>query len=245
MGGGYANVIPIPVDDPQVKAIAGALFKPEGAGPFPGVVYMPVCGGLLWEEELAVEKRVAEHLLLSGFAVLIVDPYTPRNEYGGVCTKAGLEGEEMARRIAVRGAYDGLAGARALAATPGVDPKRIFLHGYSQGAVNVLGAVDAALPPKYEAKVAGVVAYYPYCFEGIRPLVPTLVFVGDKDTLTPASLCQAVKDPNLEVVVYPGATHGFAMPEGMEFGGERFIHDEGATRDAEQRADAFMAAHMK
>ena len=32
MGGGYTNVIPIPVNDPSVKAIAGALFKPAGAG---------------------------------------------------------------------------------------------------------------------------------------------------------------------------------------------------------------------
>ncbi|MGO9389969.1 hypothetical protein [Rhodoblastus sp.] len=38
MGGGYTNVIPIPVDDPAVKSIAGALFKPEGAGPFPIVI---------------------------------------------------------------------------------------------------------------------------------------------------------------------------------------------------------------
>src|SRR5208337_4028972 len=31
MGGGYTNVIAIPVDDPDTKAIAGALFKPPGA----------------------------------------------------------------------------------------------------------------------------------------------------------------------------------------------------------------------
>src|SRR5271165_5778504 len=40
MAGGYANAIAIPVDDPEVKAIAGALIKPEGAGPFPVIVYM-------------------------------------------------------------------------------------------------------------------------------------------------------------------------------------------------------------
>ena len=36
MGGGYTNVIPIPVpeNDPQVKAVAGALFKPDGGGRF-------------------------------------------------------------------------------------------------------------------------------------------------------------------------------------------------------------------
>jgi hypothetical protein len=33
MGGGYTNVIAIPVDDPATKSIAGALLKPTGAGP--------------------------------------------------------------------------------------------------------------------------------------------------------------------------------------------------------------------
>ncbi len=40
IGGGYTNAIPIPVDDPTIENISGALFKPPGAGPFPAVVYM-------------------------------------------------------------------------------------------------------------------------------------------------------------------------------------------------------------
>ena len=49
MGGRYANVTPIPVDDRATKAIADALSKPEGAGPFPAVVYIFGCYGLgLW-----------------------------------------------------------------------------------------------------------------------------------------------------------------------------------------------------
>jgi len=44
MGGGYTDVIPIPVNDPATKAIAGALFKPPGAGPFPAVVYVAGAG---------------------------------------------------------------------------------------------------------------------------------------------------------------------------------------------------------
>ncbi len=206
MGGDYRgakNVIAIPVDDPATKAIAGALFKPAGAGPFPAVVYMPVCGGLGPAEERAVEKRVADHLLAKGFAVLIVDPYTVRNEYVGVCAEANSADEQTSKQIAIRGAYDALAAVKALGATPAIDPDRVFLHGYSQGGINALVAGDAALPPKYDVKVAGVVAYYPYCYDTLDPAVPTLVFVCEKDTLTPASLCQAVKDkPNLEVVVY-------------------------------------------
>jgi hypothetical protein len=39
MGGGYTNVIPIPIDEPGTKAITGALIKPEGAGPFPAIIH--------------------------------------------------------------------------------------------------------------------------------------------------------------------------------------------------------------
>ena len=33
IGGGWKDVIPIPVEDPKIKAIAGSLFKPTGTGP--------------------------------------------------------------------------------------------------------------------------------------------------------------------------------------------------------------------
>jgi DNA polymerase III subunit epsilon len=85
MGGGYKDVIPIPVDDPTTKAIAGALFKPAGTGPFPVVVYMSGCAGLTYPSELVLERTAVDHLLARGVATLIVDPFTPRNEPEGVC----------------------------------------------------------------------------------------------------------------------------------------------------------------
>src|SRR6516162_1809483 len=75
IGGGYTNAIPIPVDDPTTKNIAGALFKPAGAGPFPAVVYMSGCSGLDNPPEMALEETVVDHLLAKGVAVLIVDPF--------------------------------------------------------------------------------------------------------------------------------------------------------------------------
>jgi len=76
MGGGYTNVIAIPVKDPQVKAIAGVLFRPEGLGPFPAIIYMSGCAGLDFPPDRATQKAVADHGLAKGFAVLIVDPFT-------------------------------------------------------------------------------------------------------------------------------------------------------------------------
>ena len=85
MGGGYTNVIPIPVNDPTTKAIAGALFKPAGAGPFPAVIYLSGCGGLNYPADRVQQKAALDHLLSKGFATLVVDPFTPRNEPEGIC----------------------------------------------------------------------------------------------------------------------------------------------------------------
>ena len=62
----------------------------------------------------------------------------------------------------------------------------------------------------------------------------------------PASAAVPVTLANVEVVVYPGATHGFAAP-GMDdiFDGDHLVYEPKAAQDAQARADAFMAAHMK
>ena len=91
MGGGYTDVISIPVNDPAIKAIAGALFKPAGAGPFPAVIYMSGCAGINSPLERAQHKATIDHLLSKGVATLIIDPFTPRNEPEGVCANLELE----------------------------------------------------------------------------------------------------------------------------------------------------------
>ena len=52
-----------------------------------------------------------------------------------------------------------------------------------------LSAINKQNPAKH-AKVAGVVAYYPFCYENDDPSVPVLVLVGEKDDWTPAATCQ-------------------------------------------------------
>ncbi len=93
IGGGYTDVIAIPVNDPATNAISGALFKPTGAGPFPAVVYMVGCGGIDPAPVRVWQKTLIDHMLARGVALLIVDSFTPRHEAKGVC--ANLDGEEF------------------------------------------------------------------------------------------------------------------------------------------------------
>jgi hypothetical protein len=120
MGGGYTNVIPIPVNDPEIKAIAGALFKPAGGGPFPAVIYMSGCAGLGPPPEKPQEKAVIDHLLSKGVATLIVDPFTPCSEPEGVC--ANLNDKTVGQYF-TRGGNDALAAANVLKAMPDIDTK--------------------------------------------------------------------------------------------------------------------------
>jgi dienelactone hydrolase len=80
IGGGYTDVTAIPVNNPAIKAIGGALFKPAGAGPFPAVVYMTGCGGIDGPLPRVVQKTTPDQLLAKGVAILIVDSFTPRSE---------------------------------------------------------------------------------------------------------------------------------------------------------------------
>ena len=216
-GGGYRDVIPIPVNDPTTK-LTGALYKPVGAGPFPAVVYMRAWGVENWPPETALEKALIDHLLARGVATFIGDP---------------LEGALSAVRV--------------LEAMPDIDRNRVFLQGYSCGAVASLYAVDTTTTVKDDTKIAGVIAFFPKCYPNVDPSVPTLVLIGEKDDVSPAALCQAVKDkPNFEVVVFPGATHGFVFPNGqpLKYGSASIVYDVKAALEAQQRIDAFMAAHM-
>jgi dienelactone hydrolase len=239
MSGGYTNVIPIPVDDQQVNAIAGALFKPEGAGPFPAVIYMSPCHPLGSPLDADHEKTLIGHHLAKGLAVLIVDSFTPRGAKEGVCDKMLDVTWYYAR------AKDAQAAGKLLTTMPGIDASHIFLEGFDHGSMSALLAADTTMPPQ-EAKFAGVIAYDPYCGIVNSFTVPTLILIGDKDDVAPPAVCVSKKTMlNVEVVVYPGATHAFSL-KGMDMSvpGQRLVHDEAAAKDAQIRVDAFIAAHL-
>jgi dienelactone hydrolase len=174
------------------------------------------CGGLGDPTDKAQQKAVIDHYVGRGKAVLILDSFTPRGFEKGVCDRA-----EDVNLVHLR-AEDAYAAQKALAAIPDIDGKRVFLQGYSHGASASALAVDPMVAFKHGgAAFAGVVAYYPYCWNQMAVSVPTLVLIGVKDDWTPfgpsqsstptnSKLCEAKKSrPNFEVVIYPGVTHAF------------------------------------
>jgi dienelactone hydrolase len=231
---GYKDVIEIPVDDPKTKAIAGALFKPAGAGPFPAVIYMGTCAGPSSGEERFVQTALRDRLLSRGFALLIVDPYSPRQEWQGVCDKAKVGGE-----YDTRGVRDIYAATDVLATIHDIDTSRIFVQGYSLGASAALSAIDARSLASHKERLAGVIAFSPYCGQDAALSAPALILIGDKDLWASAKRCQALeRSPSVKVVVYAGVGHGFSMPFGHH---AQYDHD--AAGDAKGRAEAFLDAH--
>jgi len=144
-----------------------------------------------------------------GYALLIVDSYGPRN-----IKQLCAEYSQTARLDRTLDAYGGLL---YLASLPFVDPERIAVVGYSQGAMVALSAVArGAFEGVFDHHFRAAVAYYPVCAGSSGSVsVPTLVLIGALDDWTPAQDCQDMmakrsgEGAPLRLIVYPGAYHSF------------------------------------
>ena len=119
---------------------------------------------------------------------------------------------------------------------------RIGITGFCMGGrVSYLAACE--LPDKIKASV-------PYYGGGIpadkteKLRCPVLAFFGEKDAFIPLDSVEQLKaeakrlGKNVEVVVYPGADHGF-------FCNERASYQKAAAEDSWQRLKAFFAKHLR
>lgn len=252
--------------DPFGYAKANKMFKPQGTGPFPAIVMLPTCGGHWSHHVFDVWAKAA---LQRGFAVLVVDPLTPRGVTGRG-ENCNPPSKVDLRRIR----KDALDAATHLRKQPFIDPDRIGLLGLSQGAMAALG-ISASLYETPQGKPAfkAIVANYPVCFLGNlrisgrpprdinfvpeeRITVPLLVQMGDRDTEGPAQDClsrlqpQKDKGAPIETVVYKGATHGWDI--GTDFtktgaNGRSVIYryDPKVTATSVERALDFIDQHVR
>ena len=209
-----ANSIRIPSYEKLGKSgatLGGELYKPEGNGPFPGVLLMHGCAGLSKASRKGLRSH-ARYLVENGYAAVIVDSYSQR---GVSITCKNFEQIQKARFYRKQDAYNTLRYLKSLAY---IDSRNFYLMGQSQGGrIALLIASAAQYPdPPEDVRFNAVVAFYPYCESFPKKLIaPVLVLGGAKDDWTPLGTCLAVRNQNLgqpyEVVNYRGAHHGFDL----------------------------------
>jgi dienelactone hydrolase len=233
---------PIPGD-----RIQGYLAKPDGAGPFPAVIGLHGCA----EMHDTSKQRLVDQLVGWGYVVLLVDSYATRG-IDHACTSNAFA-TFVKRRPDAYGAIV------FLARQTYVDPQRIAAVGFSAGAWVTLFAAETnsfeLFVPASNLRLRAAVAFNPPCqAAGARPGIPTLILVGALDDWTPAADCSSKiaswgnDGPPVELVVYPGAYHGFYysyLQPGRTLFGHWLEFNGEAADNADQRLHQFLDRHLK
>lgn len=221
-------------------AIQGFLTRPKGGDSFPAVVLLHTCLGLP-EERASIGKRIAAW----GYVALFVDDFATR----GLKETCAVD-----FRQALPDAYGALA---YLAGLPDVDPARIAAVGFSQGgdtALKIAGGAEAGSGGGQGAAFKAAAAFYPPCanLAGARFDISALILIGASDQVTPAADCVRLakqQAPGMaRLVVYPGAAHGFDLPEfgaGTRIMGMPLAHDRNAAQKSWAELRRFLAARLK
>src|SRR5262249_55637291 len=180
---------PVEIRDGDLT-LKGLLYRPDGNGPFPAVVAMHNCGGLVnTSGTIAARYRDwAQQLVKSGFVVLFPDSYRLR----------GLGNQCANRNQTVRADHERLTQATAapprLQQQPDVRPDRISLLGWSNGATSVLWAVRPHNGRQDRSDFRSAVALYPACRRlentAWSARVPTLILIGALDDWTSVQECE-------------------------------------------------------
>jgi dienelactone hydrolase len=160
------------------------IARPAGAGPYGAALLVPGCAGPGSHTE-----RAARELAQAGFAIAI----TP-----AICgTNADAAVPAVVREAA------------RLAASPGVDRRRLHLIGWSEGGAGVMSALA-------QTGARSAAAFYPTCagVRSWRPTVPFLMILAENDTTAPPAACldlmaRTEGAGNVLAVRYGGVAHGF------------------------------------
>jgi dienelactone hydrolase len=221
----------------------GHLSLPDVDGPFPAVVLLHGCAG-----PQPNHFRWAHMLNRLGYLTLVVDSFGPRSIVRR-CTQDPTPDAHADRRLDALGAH------AYLASRADVDPDRIGLVGWSQGASVALDMIGR----RHETARDGfrsAVAFYPYCMPEAEFSRPALILIGGADDWSPVDRCRQLAIRNrqagmVKLIVYPRAFHAFDMIEVVEgFGlpgpnGEHWIQfDPRAYQDSMFRMQTFLKQHL-
>jgi dienelactone hydrolase len=216
--------------DGALVHVRAVLRKPEGDGTFPVLLLLHGQGGVIPPRCF---KGAVDLFTSLGYVTLLIDSESQTD-------KAGTRFSE---HTSTDQALHALAGARYLASLSYVDADRIGVVGWSTGGLSAIKVIsDADLREADDPSIRAAVGIYPICPANTPRLdAPLLILIGGDDTVTPASSChafmEAVLTDNVEMVVYPGAVHGFDAPASATF-------NPSAAADAYERINRHFGAHL-
>ena len=182
-------------------------FRPDSPGPYPAVIFVSGCSGVAPSFAPGAYERVAEQLRVQGNMVVFAD-YLGR--WGLKSCGPSLTHADAAKELVTVAAW--------LKTQPAVDQTRITALGWSYGG----GAALVALSRYTEEQLVftRAVVYYPDC-RTVRPWkirMPVLMLLAGDDDVAPGKPCRQATEKGaapdaVKIVVYPGALHGFDVPD--------------------------------
>jgi dienelactone hydrolase len=208
-----AEQVDIPQSDTTLHSI---LFRPEGPGPFPGVVALHGCENLINRSGKMAPHLAdwGEQLVAAGLAVIFPDSFGSR----------GLRTQCRVFERKVRSEHERVADANAarrwLQSQPWTIKTRVSVLGWATGGMASLWAVQPhAMLHDGVPDFRSAVAFYPGCRRlsdlAWSARVPTLILIGKADDWTSPAACEQMvegargRSALASLVVYPGAYHEF------------------------------------
>jgi carboxymethylenebutenolidase len=210
--------------------LEGYLARPDGDGPFPGVVVIHEIYGLN-ENIRDIARRFAD----AGYAALGVDLFAGRNR--AVCMFRFI-GEQLFKPLENNSIRELKTALTFLAGQPGVDNARLGAIGFCMGGSF---AIAWACNDDRLKVIAPYYARNPRPLEAVARLCPVVGSYPSDDFTTPAGqkLDVELDRYNIphDIKIYPGAKHSFFNDKGRAY-------DAAAAQDSWQRVMTFFKEHI-
>jgi carboxymethylenebutenolidase len=212
------------------RQLEGYLARPEGEGPFPGIVVIHEAYGLN-ENMKDITRRFAEQ----GYVALAVDLFAGRNR--AICMFRFM-GNLLLNSLQNDTLVDLKASLTFLAEQPGVDDARLGAVGYCMG--GSFAIAWACTDDRLKA-IAPYYAMNPRPLEAVARLCPVVGSYPGSDFTTPngQKLDIELERNNVphNIKIYPGAKHSF-------FNDTSRNYDEAAAKDSWGRVLAFFKEQL-